>query len=451
VAHERQQSDVVVVGAGFAGVTAARELAAAGYQVMLLEARDRVGGRTWTTSMADSLIELGGAWIHWRQPHIWAEVTRYGLMVTEHDWEYDAALFGDPPRPHDASYAFAKVRALFERYICDAQAVIPRPHEPLRRLDVARFWDHKSIRTRLDELALSPGDEEWLSGLLYEIAGSPLDEAGFFGIARWMALCEWNIDFWYDTNKVRPTGGTIRLLDSMLADGRIDVRLSWPVAGIMQDEERVGVHTAGGQHILAQAAVVAVPVNVWPEIDFTPRLEPDRLAIAQKGVGKPQQDKVWIRLRGAKLGRIFAQLPAGLPLGLFWTYSVDGSTQLMMALNSSPDLDVEDGSAVASLIRSYVPGIDEVLDVRGHSWSRDPYSRGGNSFFRTGDTTTYLNSLQEPWGRLAFASADVASGWVGYIDGAVESGLRAAAQIRARLGSRRTQSAGETLPPAAES
>ena len=74
-------NDVIVVGGGFAGVTAAREASLRGRSVLLLEARDRLGGRTWTARWNGSTIEYGGAWVHWHQPHTWSEITRAGLRV----------------------------------------------------------------------------------------------------------------------------------------------------------------------------------------------------------------------------------------------------------------------------------------------------------------------------------------------------------------------------------
>lgn len=68
--------DVIVVGGGFAGVTAARECAARGRDTLLLEARDRLGGRTWSAQWHDAPIEYGGAWVHWHQPHTFSELTR---------------------------------------------------------------------------------------------------------------------------------------------------------------------------------------------------------------------------------------------------------------------------------------------------------------------------------------------------------------------------------------
>ena len=76
-----QTPDVLVLGGGFAGVVAARELRAAGHSVRLLEARDRLGGRTWfrTDALAGHDLEMGGAWIVPEQRHVWAEVQRYSL------------------------------------------------------------------------------------------------------------------------------------------------------------------------------------------------------------------------------------------------------------------------------------------------------------------------------------------------------------------------------------
>ncbi len=74
--------DVVVIGGGFAGLTAARELRHAGLDVLLLDARERIGGRTMTTEISGHTVELGGTWVHWYQPHVWAELTRYGIGVT---------------------------------------------------------------------------------------------------------------------------------------------------------------------------------------------------------------------------------------------------------------------------------------------------------------------------------------------------------------------------------
>ena len=75
--------DVVVVGGGLAGITAARDLQQRGLRTMVIEANDRLGGRTYTIEDDGCKVELGGTWIHWTQPFIWAEKERYGLEIEE--------------------------------------------------------------------------------------------------------------------------------------------------------------------------------------------------------------------------------------------------------------------------------------------------------------------------------------------------------------------------------
>jgi hypothetical protein len=72
--------DVIIIGAGYTGLTAARDLATTGCKVLLLEARDRIGGRTYTTEIDGHLFEMGGTYIHWAQPNLWREISRYSLQ-----------------------------------------------------------------------------------------------------------------------------------------------------------------------------------------------------------------------------------------------------------------------------------------------------------------------------------------------------------------------------------
>lgn len=75
--------DVIVVGGGFSGVTAARDCQKNGLRTLVLEAKSRLGGRTFDTQFRGHHIELGGTWVHWTQPAVWSEIMRYGLEVEE--------------------------------------------------------------------------------------------------------------------------------------------------------------------------------------------------------------------------------------------------------------------------------------------------------------------------------------------------------------------------------
>jgi len=73
------QHDVIVIGAGYTGLTAARDLTITGHRVLLIEARDRIGGRTWSSNVDGYPFELGGTWVHWNQPMVYREIARYNL------------------------------------------------------------------------------------------------------------------------------------------------------------------------------------------------------------------------------------------------------------------------------------------------------------------------------------------------------------------------------------
>lgn len=88
--------DVIVIGAGYTGLTAVRDLTTSGHNVLLVEARDRIGGRTWSSNLGNYAYELGGTWVHWNQPHVYREISRYGMqdeLENSHDLEKGVTEF----------------------------------------------------------------------------------------------------------------------------------------------------------------------------------------------------------------------------------------------------------------------------------------------------------------------------------------------------------------------
>ena len=424
--------DVAVVGGGFAGVTAARELRALGYEVALLEARDRLGGRTWTSSLNGDVIELGGTWIHWHQPYVWSEITRYGIKVREDDWTYDAAIVGSPSKRADPETVFDRLRQLAQKLSEEWGDAIPRPMEFLEYASpAARELDQLSMQEVLDAANLDDDDRDLLGSLLFEIAGRPLEEAGILGFARWLALSGWNVDGWYDTNRYRPIGGTKVIIDHMSETLSGNIHLDAEVSSIIHHDKGASLELKDGRTVSAKFVVLAVPLNTVHQIAFDPPLSKELSNAANAGWGKPTQDKVFAHVRG-KIGRVFGHLPPSTPMSFFWTFrDMDNDEQVIMSINASSALDVRDKEAVARVLMEQIPGIEEVLDVETHSWSYDPLSHGGNSGSSSpGVVTRHLPVLQRRHGRLAFATADIADGWFGYIDGAIESGMRAARHVR---------------------
>src|SRR5262245_54120796 len=128
----RDSTDVIVLGGGFAGVTAARECAKAGLRTLLVEARDRLGGRTHTTVWNGGVTEMGGTWVHWTQPYVWAEIARYGLSLVDSSTGGELVLRrsdGDLG-PVNLGKHFGAILGGIEQYMGASRSMFPRPHQP---------------------------------------------------------------------------------------------------------------------------------------------------------------------------------------------------------------------------------------------------------------------------------------------------------------------------------
>src|SRR5699024_2533713 len=126
-------TDVIIVGAGFAGLTTARELSRQGLDVLVLEARDRIGGRTWTDSRLGQDLEMGGTWVHWSQPHAWAEGSPYGLEVIRSPRAEETYwLEGDQLRHGTPDEFLQLITPGMSNLTKDAAAAIPPPDNPLQ-------------------------------------------------------------------------------------------------------------------------------------------------------------------------------------------------------------------------------------------------------------------------------------------------------------------------------
>ena len=140
----------IVIGGGFAGVTAARELTLAGLECTLIEARDRLGGRTWYREWGGEEIEFGGGWLHWHQPHVWAELTRAGQRIGTSTGSAGAELTSWTVDGERRSGSRKERHAITERawdsFVAPARDVLPRPHDPLFALSALEPIDAQTIR-----------------------------------------------------------------------------------------------------------------------------------------------------------------------------------------------------------------------------------------------------------------------------------------------------------------
>lgn len=430
--------DAVVIGAGFAGVIAARDLSAEGYSVLLIEARDRIGGRTWTADGLGRQLEYGGTYVHWTQPNMWQELQRHNIPLqipiapTTMHWIAQGTTHSGSPEEYGGA-----LEPLMNRFFADARAVFPQPFE-IGLVDTGAV-ETETIADRFAALDLPPYEHDLLDGAMAGLVTAYADH----GVAQFLSCVATYFGSWaafFETAGTWPIeGGTKRLLDAIMAESKAEVRLSTPVAAVEDDGSAVTVTTRGGEQIRARAVVVAVPLNTLGDITFTPDVPAaSRIMIDEKN--PIMGSKIWVRAKGV-LEPFQAVAPVGQnPINAARVeYHADGDTFIMCLCSNSADIDDTDPAAVQLALRDFIPDI-EVLETACHDWATDEFAKGGFMLHRPGHFTNGAVQLREAHGRVHFAGSDIAGVEAGAIEGAMDTGAHAARTIASnfRLGEVRT-------------
>jgi monoamine oxidase len=421
--------DVVVVGAGFAGLVAARDLREAGRSVVVLEARDRVGGRTWTKEIpgTEVLAEYGGTWFSREaHPSLAAEIARYGVEVlpavepTTFAWVVGGERRTGAGVPAGWAAALTEIEPVLGPAMARVRAVLDG------RLDASAIADlDVAAADWIAGLGASVAATEFLLAFAATMGGAPPDSLSWLALIADAAESGYALDTAFTETGESLAAGTGALAAAMARGTTI--RFGTVANKIVHDEAGVRVDLAGGGSVEAAAAVVAVPLNVWIDIAFEPALHP-RKAAAARGAQPGSSRKVIAVVEGlpaASMGLGWEQ-----PLTLVADMRPAGERRLAVGFTSFP-FEVHDREAVASAFGAFFPTAD-VIAADGHDWIRDPFSKGTWLAVPPGWLTDgTFDSLGGPEGRVVFAGSDVARRGGGWIEGAVLSGAEAAAHVLA--------------------
>jgi monoamine oxidase len=457
----RIDTEVCVVGAGLAGLTAAHRLVDAGYGVTVLEARRRVGGRTFTTALDDgTAIDLGGQWIGPTQDRVRRLVDELGLM-TFPTWTAGESMVGlgrelvryrgDVPKL--APVVLADVAQAQLRLDRLARAVpLDRPWEAKRaaRLDAETFetWICRTARTergrdyfRVISEAVFASDAAAMSMLhvaFYVRSGRGLDMlVGTRGGAQ----------------QDRVVGGAQQLAERLAEPLGDAVHLGSPVrrldhggvAGEGGDRAPVRVH-ADDVVVHARRVVVAVPPTLAGRIDYRPALPPDRDQLTQRMpagaviktmavYGSPfwRDDGLngQVATSTPPVKVVFDNSPPSGAPGILLAF-VEGRSAVELGRASPGELRAE---VLSALVRCFGPKAAAPVEFVHLDWAREEWSRGCyGAHLPPGALTQFGPALRRPVGPIHWAGTETAEGWSGYMDGAIESGERVAREIRTALG-----------------
>ncbi|MCV7088605.1 flavin monoamine oxidase family protein [Mycobacterium interjectum] len=441
--------DYCVVGAGFAGLTAALRLKQAGRSVALLEARDRVGGRTFTVTRDDGAwIDRGGAWIGPGQDRIYALMDEFGVPEYKQHNDGDAMMIVDGKKHRYGgtipwSMSPWAVTNLGIGLLSIEKMCKSIPREAPWEAKHADEWDRISLGEWIEKNTMSKAAREMLDMALSGVYTSAGSETSLLWALLQMGSGggpTFVISGKGGAQDARPVGGMGAIYRPIVAELGEALHLSRPVRQITQDADGVTV-TADGLTVRARRAVVAIPLAIASSIVYEPLLPVDRALLHQRMPGGSVikisiiYDEPFWRADGLCGQSAAPGTPATLTIDACTNTADPG---IMCVITEGPAargltrMDEADRKAavIGELVDRFGSKANSPLEFHEQNWTTERYSGGGMiSHAPTGVLTEFGYTLRAPCGRVHWAGTESSAIMCGWVDGAIRSGERAATEV----------------------
>jgi monoamine oxidase len=446
-------TQVAIVGAGFAGLTAAREFTRSGIDVIVLEARDRVGGRAWTVRKDGYWLDIGGQWTGPGQDRIVALGKEMGVasFPTWPDGEHIQYTDGLGIRRWTGSVPGEDMETLskvVQAIVAMDKLASEVPLEAPWNAPKAREWDSMTMQTWIDQnieseraraqmctaieavFAAEPHDVSLLHALFYARSGG-----GMFYLVSTEGGAQAD----------RFDGGMQSVAELVAKDLGDRVRLSAPVRRIVHDSSGVTVE-ADGISVKAERCVVTAPPALAGRIDYQPAMPPLRDHLTTRApMGSVIKvhaiyETPWWRADGLS-GRVVSDL--GPIKVVFDNSPLSGKPGMLMGFIEGGDgrrlSNIDAGErrklALDCFVRYFGDKAATPMDYIEGNWPAEQWSRGCyGAVFPAGTLISCGTALRTPVGRIHWAGTETSEVFCGYVDGAVRSGERVAAEVAELLG-----------------
>ena len=435
---------VIVIGAGFAGLAAAYELISAGYNVTVLEARDRVSGRvvTFDTFVPGRTVEGGGELIGSNHPTWGAYAKKFGLdfiEIPESDDSEPVVIDGKLLTDEESEPLWKKVEKIQARITKDAKHIVA--DQPWKSPN-AKALDQRTVAEALagikaPELAMKlmmaelvadmavSADRQSYLGLLAQVKGGGLDK------------------YWTESEVYRCKGGNQGLARKLAeAIGSQRILLNTPASSVTIKDNQVVVTGPDGKSFTADDAILTVPPSVWSSIKFDPAL-PEALEPQMGSAIKylmSLKDRFWLA------DKLSPDSESNGNIQYTWesTAGQEGDAPAaMIAFSSGPAseamraiaADKRDAAYAEDLAQRYPKLAEAFVGSRFMDWPAAPWALTGYSNPAPGQVTTVGPLLYAGVGdRLHFAGEHTCYKFVGYMEGALNSGASIARRLAVRDG-----------------
>ncbi|MCU1302048.1 MAG: hypothetical protein JWQ87_2332 [Candidatus Sulfotelmatobacter sp.] len=446
------QTDAVIVGAGFAGLSAARTLMRQGKKVVVLEARDRVGGRVKAAKIAGRAIDGGGMWVGPTQTRLLDLIKEYGLH-TVRQFETGnniAEIDGKRLTSSGETLGFdPQTQAEYDRIIRDLTKLSDQiPLDAPWNMSRAEDYDHMTAEDWFVSQTKNIAILGFLRAFVRGVFTADSYQISFLFFLFFLRSGD-NYDTLYGFENAAQAWTVKETMHQVAvrvaAELGSAIVLQAPVRSISQDAAGVVVNSDKGIW-KCDYAIVAVPLPLSVRIVYQPVLPPERDILAQH-MPMGSVIKYWVayekpfwRERGLN-GMLQSDQPPSAFISGDFTPS-EGHPGLLagfieahnaMAWTGRP-MEERKKLVVERLVNFLGPEAANPIDYEDQDWPADPWSRGCYGASMTpGIMTTVGKSIRQPHVRIHWAGTETSTKWMGYIDGAIRSGERAAAEVLARL------------------
>ncbi len=443
--------DVVIIGGGLAGLCAARSLVERGAECVVLEARDRVGGRTLSQELAGAMVDLGGQWIGPTQKRLAALAAELGVATFPQYHSGTKLLsWNDKLSTYRGDLPSLSVLAQLELLLTDRRwkkytAEIP-PAEPWLARRAAE-WDGMTLETWKNRNLRSGGARMFVDAVTRAVLTSePRDVSFLFFLSylRWGEGLESLISIPGGAQQERFVGGAQQISARLAERLAPRVVVSAPVRAIEQDAEGVTVRSDAGDY-RAPYVILAVPPVLAGRIEYAAPLPAQRDQLcARMPMGSvikyvAAYERPFWREAGLS-GEVYSD--TGITVTTFDDTSHDGAHPALVTFSdgqvardwSSQTPDERKRAVLAEFSRFFGPDAARPVAFAEKNWNDDPWSRGCYvGVAGPGTLTACGEALRAPCGRLHWAGTETATEWMGYLEGAIQSGQRAAEEVHTRL------------------